>query len=60
MVLSGFRKGLHSNDREALWFKLRWKRVSDNVVEYIKKMHSDTKFCVMCGDNEVQAVHMKF
>jgi hypothetical protein len=36
-----------------LWFKTWKKGVSDNMVECIKKMYNDTKFCVKCGGNEV-------
>jgi hypothetical protein len=46
-------KAFESIDREVLWFKMRKKGVSDNMVEYIKKMYDDTKFCVKCGGNEV-------
>jgi hypothetical protein len=42
-------KAFDSIDREALWFKLRKKGVSDNMVECIKKMYDDTKFYVKCG-----------
>jgi hypothetical protein len=46
-------KAFDSIDREALWFKMREKGVSDNIVECIKKMYADTKFCVKCGGDEV-------
>jgi hypothetical protein len=45
-------KASDSIDREALWFKMRKKGVSDNMVECIKKMYN-TKFCVKCGGHEV-------
>jgi hypothetical protein len=37
----------------ALWFKMRKKCVSDNMVERIKKMYDDTKFCVKFSGDEV-------
>jgi hypothetical protein len=36
-----------------VWFKMRKKGVSDNMVECIKKMYDNTKFCVKCCGNEV-------
>jgi hypothetical protein len=46
-------KAFVSIDREALWFKIRKKGVSDNMVECLKKMYDDTKFCVKCSGDEV-------
>jgi hypothetical protein len=46
-------KAFDSIDREALWFKMRKKGVSDNMVESINKMYDDTKFCVKCGRDKV-------
>jgi hypothetical protein len=51
--LVGLEKVFDSTDREALWFKTRKKGVSDNMVECIKKMYNDTKFCVKCGGDKV-------
>jgi hypothetical protein len=51
--LVDLEKAFDSIDREALWFKMRKKGVSDNTVECIKKMYDDTKFCVKCGGDEV-------
>jgi hypothetical protein len=46
-------KAFDSIDREALWFKMRKKEVCDNMVECIKKLYNNTKFCVECGGDEV-------
>jgi hypothetical protein len=51
--LVDLEKAFDPIDREALWFKMRKKGVSVNMVECIKKMYDDTKFCVKCGGNEV-------
>jgi hypothetical protein len=51
--LVDLEKAFDSIDREALWFKMRKKGVNDNMVECIKKVCDDTKFCVKCGGNEV-------
>jgi hypothetical protein len=45
-------KAFDSIDREALWFKMRKKGVSDNMVECIKKLYNNTKVCVKCGGNK--------
>jgi hypothetical protein len=50
--LVDLEKAFDSTDWEALWFKMRKKGVSDNMVECIKKMYDDTKFCVKCGGNK--------
>jgi hypothetical protein len=45
-------KAFDSIDREALWFKMRKKGVSVNMVRCIKKLYEGIKFCVKCdGDN---------
>jgi hypothetical protein len=46
-------KAFDSIDREALWFKMRRKGVSDNIAKCIKKMYNGTIFCVKCGGDEV-------
>jgi hypothetical protein len=51
--LVDLEKAFDSTDREAFWFKMRMKCVSDNMVECIKKIYDDTKFCVKCGGDEV-------
>jgi hypothetical protein len=51
--LVDLEKAFDSFDREALWFKMRKKGVSDNMVECIKKMYDNTKFCLKCGGNKV-------
>jgi hypothetical protein len=51
--LEDLEKAFDSIDREVLWFKMRNKSVSDNMVECIKKMYNDTKLCVKCSSNEV-------
>jgi hypothetical protein len=47
------KKAFDSIDREALWFKTRKKGVRDNMVECVKEMYNDTKFCVKCGGDKV-------
>lgn len=38
---------------DALWSKMRKKDVSDNMMEGIKKMYDDTKFCMNCSGGKV-------
>jgi hypothetical protein len=40
-------------DRDALWYKMRQKEISENMVERIRKMYDGIKFCVKSDDNEV-------
>jgi hypothetical protein len=47
------RNTLDSIHREALWYKLRRKGTSDNMVKCTKDMYDEIKFCDMCGGNEV-------
>jgi hypothetical protein len=46
-------KAFDSIDRDALWYKLRRKGISDNMVECIREMHEGIKFCVKCGEDVV-------
>jgi hypothetical protein len=46
-------KAFDSIDREALWFKMRKKGVSENMMRCIKKMYEGIKFCVKCEDNNL-------
>jgi hypothetical protein len=51
--LVDLEKAFDSIDKEALWFKMRKKGVSDNMVQCINKMYDYNKFCVKCGGDEV-------
>jgi hypothetical protein len=47
-------------DREALWFRMRKKGVSENMVRCIKKMYEGNNFCVKCdGDNVINFVEQR-
>jgi hypothetical protein len=46
-------KAFDSIDREALWFKMRNKGVSVNVMRCIKKLYEGIKFCVKCDGDKV-------
>jgi hypothetical protein len=50
---SDLEEAFDSTDREALWYKIRRKGISDKIVNCIKKMCNGVKFCVKCGDEEV-------
>jgi hypothetical protein len=52
-VFGGFIKSFDSIDKEALWFKMRLKGASDNVIQRIKRMCNGAKLCVKCGGDEV-------
>jgi hypothetical protein len=53
-------KVFDSIDREALWFKMRKKGVSENMVTCVKKMYEGIKFCVKCeGDNLTNLVEQR-
>jgi hypothetical protein len=48
-----FEKAFDSINREALWFKMRTKGVSERMVSCLSNMCEGIKFCVRCGNNEV-------
>jgi hypothetical protein len=48
-----FAKAFDSIYREALWYKLRRKGISDNTVKCIREMYDGIKFCVKSGEDEV-------
>jgi hypothetical protein len=52
-VFVDLEKAFDSIDREALWYKLRRKSISDNMVECIRGMYDGIKFCVKCGKDVV-------
>jgi hypothetical protein len=53
-------KAFDSIDREVMWFKMRNKVVSENIVRCIKKMYEGIKFCVKCeGDNLTDLVEQR-
>jgi hypothetical protein len=59
-LLVDLEKAFDSIDREALWFKMRKKGVSENMVRCIKKMYEGIKFCVKCeGDNLTDLVEQR-
>lgn len=47
--VSYFRKASDSISREALWFKMRKTGVSNTMINCIRIMYQDIKFCVKCG-----------
>jgi hypothetical protein len=47
-----FEKAFDSIHREALWYKLGRKGISDNM-KCIREMYDGIKFCVKCGEDEV-------
>jgi hypothetical protein len=48
-----FEKAFDSIHREALWYKMRRKGISDNMVKCIREMYDGIKICVRCGEEEV-------
>jgi hypothetical protein len=53
LVICRFEKASTSVHGEALWYKLRRKVMSDNMVKRIKEMYDGIKFRVKCGEDEV-------
>jgi hypothetical protein len=46
-------KEFDSIHEEALWYKLRRKGISDNIVKCIKEMYEGIKFCMEYGEDKV-------
>jgi hypothetical protein len=46
-----FEKAFDSIHREALWYKLRRKGISDNMAKCIREMYDGIKFCMKCGED---------
>lgn len=45
-------KDFNSNDREALWFKMRRRGTSDSTMNSVRKMYSRVKFCLNSGQEQ--------
>jgi hypothetical protein len=48
-----FEKVFDSINRETLWYKMRMKGTSSNMINCIKSMYDNVQFCIKCGKNEV-------